>query len=415
MGDRAALRIGLRWLIPVRFCAAASQLVATITLGVATGAFPVLPALLTLAPIVATNVALARTTTTPSEDRVFGLLLLDVVLLSTWLVLAGGPSNPWSALYLVEVALAAFMLGDARPWIVTASAALGFGATFVMTGDDVAHAHGGSAFDSHLEGMYVAYVVSSVLITFFVSRMATALHERESELATSRERGARYERALAMTTLAAGAAHELGTPLATIAVAAKELERDLVARGSDALLVDDARLVREEVQRCRAILDRMAMRAGHLVGSAPVVVDLTAFEAPLRESLGESKFDRVERTIDPGSVSLPEHAIATIVENLVRNALDAAPEPSKVRLSLRLSGNELTITVSDCGGGMDEATRARAFDPFFTTKEPGKGMGLGLFLVHSLADDLGGTVTIDSQLGRGTDVVVRLPLEGSRP
>ena len=118
----------------------------------------------------------------------------------------------------------------------------------------------------HLQGMWVAFGVASAFIVYFLLRVRRALARRDEELAASRNLAARQERLASLATLAAGAAHELATPLSTIAVVAKDLERDVgaLAAGADAL--EDVRLMRREVERCRRILERMRVDAGESAG-----------------------------------------------------------------------------------------------------------------------------------------------------
>lgn len=414
LARRVESRAGLRWMVTVRWGAAVTQVVATVTLGLLGGSVPLAPALACVLPVAASNAWLARRigSRPPSETQLFGLLLLDVTLLSAWLVLAGGPSNPWSALYLVYVVLASLLLERGLPWGTVAASGLGYGITFALSpgGEDAHAGHGGgAAFDAHLEGMYVAYVVSSVLVAYFVTRVADELRRRDHDLAEARERAARVERIAALTTLAAGAAHELGSPLATIAVAAKELERSLAARDELRELAEDARLVREEVVRCRTILDRMAQRAGAFTGEAPVERSLASAIDTLAESLGPERFARVKAQVAAVDVRLPRGALDFVLENLVRNALDASPAEADVELHVGATDAEIRVVVHDRGHGMDEATRRRALDPFFTTKDPGRGMGLGLFLVEALTHELGGSLEIDSAPGVGTTVTLVLP------
>ena len=98
------------------------------------------------------------------------------------------------------------------------------------------------------------------------------------------------------------------------------------------------------------------------------------------------------------------------LRNLLSNALDASPEGSRVQLWVSLEGGRLDLAVKDTGRGMGDEAVVRALDPFFTTKEPGEGMGLGLFLARSVAERLGGDLVLESTLGVGTVVHMRLPL-----
>src|SRR5690606_31007382 len=121
---------------------------------------------------------------------------------------------------------------------------------------------------AHLRGMWLAYGVAAVGITVLTTRVTRALHERERDLARVRGKALRAERLAGLATLAAGAAHELATPLSTIAIAAHELEQDLLQAGDRPEAADDARLIREQVDRCRGILDQLRAGSGEPGGEA---------------------------------------------------------------------------------------------------------------------------------------------------
>lgn len=418
--------VGLSWLVGMRWGAFVSAIAAILVTNVGLHVPLRLGPLLALVSFTAvTNVALEVRTWSdraPSTALPGALLLADTLTLTALLYFSGGPSNPFSALYVVYVTLAAVILGARWTWSIVAVACVCYGLLFVdsvvvpeMGGHGGHHGHGdhGGGMAGHLYGMYVAFAVSAVLIAYFVTRVSSALRRREEELARVRERAARSERLASLTTLAAGAAHELGTPLATIAVVAKELERALEARGDLSELADDARLVREELARCRTILDRMAARAGESIGEAPVACDAAEIAARVRAELGPALSARVVLETRSAPIHAPPHAIAQLLENLVRNALDASTEPVTLRTSS--DATAARIVVEDRGTGMDPETLARATEPFFTTKAHGKGMGLGLFLSSTLVERLSGTLTFDSAVGRGTTVTVVLPRRTDGP
>src|SRR5262249_34698668 len=154
--------------------------------------------------------------------------------------------------------LSAIVLAPRRTWALVALSLVCFGALFALhtaTPSEEMSSHLGHD-QLHLRGMWVAFGVAATFIVYFVRRVTRALAEREAELTRQRTRG---EKLASLATLAAGAAHELATPLSTIAVVAKELERDVSARSpADQPLVEDARLIRDQVERCRAILLQMA-------------------------------------------------------------------------------------------------------------------------------------------------------------
>lgn len=392
--------VRLRWAAVLAQGAALA--VATLALHLA---LPVAPLLGILALALVTNAALARW---PRREAIGPMLLLDTVLLTVALALAGGPSNPFSIVYLVYVTLAAVVVPGAYTWATVALAAAGYGLLFfVAPADPHAHHHGGgggdASFSLHLQGMWFAFTVAALLIAAFVTRVSRAL-------AIERENAAKTARLLGLTTLAAGAAHELATPLSTIKTVAAELERALADRPELASLRDDARLVRSEVERSRAVLDRLSLRSGELRGEAAEPTRVGELATSLSD-LGEPLLSRIDVrcTTPERQVRVPRRALEQVIASLARNALDASGQDGRIELSLDASGRTLVIDVVDRGEGMGPEARARAGEPFFTTKPPGRGMGLGLFLARTLVSQLGGSLAIDSTLGRGTRVTVRLP------
>ncbi|HEX4147603.1 MAG TPA: HAMP domain-containing sensor histidine kinase, partial [Pirellulales bacterium] len=269
----------------------------------------------------------------------------------------------------------------------------------------------------HLQGSLVAFGCGATFIVYFVTRVTTELARREAELNAARQRQAQHDKLDALATLAAGAAHELASPLTTIAV----LARDLGLSTSGHPLTDDdasdVRLIRQEVDRCRRILDSMASSAGACIGEE--LVRISAVElltAMKRELAAAQRVDIADAPpLDQAGFRMPKAAVCQALRAIVQNALDASPPAGRVAIAGSAADGLLTVVVSDRGTGMPEDVLRRACDPFFTTKEPGYGMGLGLFFARRIIEQLGGSLTIESNVGVGTTATVRLPLEPAQP
>ena len=205
--------------------------------------------------------------TGPCRRLLLGLTLAaDAVLLTGLLDITGGPFNPFIVMYATYIWVAVVAVSPVWAVVVSLASISGFGWLVVdhLRAGLLEH-HRLNDFPTHLFTMWFSGAGIAELVAHYVSRARRMLGQRQAQLDEARERAARSERLASLTTLAAGAAHELSTPLATIAVAARELERNAgrVAAPDEvgAALRDDARLVRSELDRCQSILDGMSGRA----------------------------------------------------------------------------------------------------------------------------------------------------------
>jgi two-component system sensor histidine kinase RegB len=344
------------------------------------------------------------------EWMLAALMGFDVLVLTALLSLTGGPLNPFSCLYLVHVALAAVVSPSRLTWMLVGLALGCFGLLFFLPASPAGSAAHVEHMRLHLEGMWLAFGVAAGFIVYFVQRVSRALAAREAELVAARHLTARNERFAALATLAAGAAHELSTPLSTIAVVAKELEHQL-RRPGDAEAAADARLIREQVTRCRDILVQMAADAGQETGEAIASVAVDDLVEAAIEGLPER--GRLDVSIDAAArdqvLHIPARAVAQALRGVLKNARQASPAESTVQLEVIGQNDTSRFIVRDRGGGMTAAVIERAGEPFFTTKPPGQGMGLGLFLTRAVLARLGGSLELTSVPGRGTTAVLNLP------
>jgi two-component system sensor histidine kinase RegB len=220
------------------------------------------------------------------------------------------------------------------------------------------------------------------------------------------------DRLASLVTLSAGAAHEIATPLATIAVTAKEMERVARANLRNARLAEDAQLIRAQVERCRLILERMGAQGADPFGEAPRRIDLRDLlnEIQQRFQPEQTRIQVLVHNTEMASCVLPVRATVEALSALVKNALDASTNGKPVLLEAVESTKErVRLVVRDEGIGMTPAVLERVAEPFFTTKAPGQGMGLGAFLAHLFAQTLGGELSFQSEPGRGCSAILVLP------
>jgi two-component system sensor histidine kinase RegB len=342
------------------------------------------------------------------ERELFLELLADVAALTALLYLSGGSTNPFVSLYLLPLSIAATALAPRYAWGMAALTSACYSALMFFyqpVGDE--HAMHGSSFNLHVLGMWVNFLVSAVLITAFVGSMSASIRARDRELAAARERALRDEQVLALGTFAAGAAHELGTPLATIAVLAREMEQEY----TDApRLGEDLALLRAQVENCKRIITDLTAAAGQArAGDAR----RQSVEEFLREVLDRWSLIRPQvqprmhcQGAGPAPDIVGEETVRQTLINILNNAADASPHD--VEIEGRWDAADLTIEVRDRGAGPSADAAARAGRTPFSTKSEGRG--IGLLLANATIERLGGSVTLFNRDGGGGCTRIQLPL-----
>ncbi len=369
-----------------------------------------------------------------TDAELMAHLVLDIGVLTALLYFSGGSTNPFVTLYLLPLSIAAAMLPVRYTWTLVGvtlacysvllftyiplpheAGSFGWLTTLLPPGLGGEHAaHGGQAdFGLHVLGMWFNFAVSAGLIAWFVARMAHSLRERDRQLAQAREAALRNEQLIALGMLAAGAAHELSTPLATMAVIAHELERDHMA---DPALAQDVRLLRTQTEACKDILTRLTASAGEARAGPMVGVSCEHY---LRQLVERWQLLRPQIVLDtryagtqPAPVIAAERTLEQALLNLLNNAADVSP------MGIELEGSwteaQLTIEIRDRGPGISADMAQRAGQAFFTTKGP-RGLGIGLFLANASIERYGGEVNLFNREGGGACVRVNLPLHALRP
>ncbi len=345
-----------------------------------------------------------------ADGELFAQLCVDVTALTLLLFFSGGAANPLVSLYLPSIAIAAVVLPGRFAWGVVFLGVAAY-SLLVFWNVPLPVSDAARATRLHLAGMWLIFVASAALIAWFVARMAAAIRSRDLELAAAREEALRNERVIALGSLAAGAAHELGTPLATMAILAGELGRN-ADLGPETQ--EDLALLREQIEHCKGIITGLAARAGQTraEGGGAVALDrwLEQVIARWRQLRPHAEAKVSLHGTAPAPRVVGEATLEQALLNLFNNAADAGN--SEVDIEAEWDAEWLRLEVRDHGPGFDENVLLQAGRAFVTTRS--EGTGIGLFLAHAAVERLGGRIALANREDGGAVTRVELPLEKIR-
>ncbi len=347
-----------------------------------------------------------------SDHFVFIQLMADIFTLSLLLYLTGGSSNPFVSLFMLPVTFASAMLRVRYIWITAITAMICYTLLMFFYQPMPLWQHHGQGFTLHVWGMWGGFLLSAGLVAYFVARIGSTIKARDRALAEAREKALESEKLVALGTLAAGTAHELGTPLATIAILARELEKS--TQEKNPAISKKLTLLRSQVDRCKTILSKMTSSTGQSPADsgAGITVDrylektLQEWSKIRPEVSAESHFSGT----DPAPRIIADRTVTQAILNVLDNAADASRDSIKVEG--KWDNNCLVLFVHDQGEGIsDELIERVGEEPFLTTKPPGKGLGLGLYLTRTTLIRLGGEIHFENRdNGKGLTVQIKLPL-----
>jgi two-component system sensor histidine kinase RegB len=403
----------LRRLVALRSVAVIVQLVTlTAVWQILELALDWLPMLLTTAALAAINLLTwlrLRSDRPVHNPELFAQLCLDVLALSVLLYYGGGSTNPFVSLYLLPLVIAAATLPGRYTWgmaLLTAACYSVLMFYYVALPHNHHDHNSDSAFSTHVLGMWLGFVISAVVVAYFVAQMAQAVRSRDEMLARVREEILRNERIVALGTQAAGAAHEMGTPLSTMAVVIGELRHDLdVAQPA---LQDSLAILDDQVRGCKRILDKILANA-----QASGATTLQPAHELMAEVLGEWQLLRPtaayrysHSTALPAPLLSVDITLRAALLNLLNNAVDASPQT--IDIHSHWDSTRFILEIHDQGAGLNEEAARMAGSAFFSTKSDGHG--LGLLLANASIERLGGTVRLRNRHGGGATTELTLPI-----
>lgn len=345
-------------------------------------------------------------------------LVLDMTALSALLFLSGGATNPFAFLYVLQVMLGAVLLEAWSTWVLASYACLSFALLvpfhrpLMINGreNDLGH-----LLQLHVTGTLICFVLVVVLLVLFTGRIIANLRRRDLRLADLRQQAVEHDHIVRMGLLASGAAHELGTPMATMSVILGDWRR-MAAFRDDADLRAELDEMETALQRCKRIVGGILMSAGEARGEAPslttvadAVTALVARWGPVAPGIPLAV--TIEEPLDEVAFRRTPIVSDTSLRQMVFNVLDNAREasPQWVALSVRCHGGEIRLTVRDRGPGFSAEMLQNLGKPYQSSKDR-PGSGLGLFLVMNVMRKLGGDLQAENAVDGGAVVSLRLPM-----
>ena len=405
----------LRSLMTLRAIAVVGQVLAIAASMALDVALPLAPMLAVIALIVALQVAAAlrvRREPPVREVEVALHLALDVLAFTALLALAGGAANPFSVFYVLHCTLIALMLPP-RAAVGGVVAVIGL-YTLLAASDGALRMADGRPLDATLAalGRWLAFILTAGVVGWFVLRDRSLLREHHQLLLAAAQKAHNDEKIVRLGALAAGAAHELSSPLTTMSVVAGELAREATTPA----MRRDADVLATQIAACRRTLSNLLAAAGHARAEGGGLHRLDAFLAGAIDRFRALRPEAALEAAWEGPLPAPEVygdlALEQALLVLLDNAADASP--ASVRFAARWDDDALRVEVEDSGTGIrapDAGTLGRVF---FTTKPPGRGIGLGLVLAADAVQAHGGTLEWRPRDGGGTSARMVLPLHALR-
>jgi len=367
-----------------------------------------------------------------TDAEYFVHILWDIALFSTVLYFSGGASNPFVSYYLVPLSISAAILPWGFTWAVAAITLSCYSLLLIyhqpidaLMPDQLSHInqhtenghHPGP--NLHIVGMWLNYLISTLVITYFVVKMAAALRHQQQDLVAKREDELRDQQIMAVATLAAGTAHELGTPLATMSILLKEMSINSTSKDPQLCKQqykqqrEDIQLLNQQVTRCKKILEKLTSTAEthsyKQVQSMPADIFIKQVVQNWQLLQPDTRY-HLQLPDEPAPLIAAESSLEQAIINLLNNAARVVQE--KIEIHAQWFEAEIKIQIIDDGPGIPKEIAEQIGKPFLRSK--GGGLGLGLFLTHASIERLGGSITLsNSQQGGGCAEII-LPITQSQ-
>ena len=345
-----------------------------------------------------------------SNRELFLAMLVDIASLTAQLYFTGGINNPFVFLFLLQVILSAVLLRAESTWLVVAITTLCLAFLSIVNKPLVWPLNSTYKLaDLYATGLVICFVLNAALLVIFITRIGRNLRAGDAALASLRQRAAEEEHIVRMGLLASGAAHELGTPLATMSVVLGDWKR-MPQFSKDPAMLEEIEEIEGQLLRCKSIVSGILLSAGETRGESSSKTSLNEFFESLVEEWESSRpaqHFEYTNSIDEEFTVAFDSTVKQMVFNVLDNALEVSP--NWLRFEVSKNQEQLFLTVADQGPGFRADILEQVGTPYNSSKGR-PGGGLGLFLVMNVARTLGGTLTVNNRKEGGAEVVITLPL-----
>lgn len=403
----------LTWLVRLRWVAILAQIVTlSFSFTVLASSWLLLPLGLVMLLVAIANIeaiSALRSGREITQGRLLGHLAIEIVALTIFLAAAGGPSNPFAVLFLIHVCMGAVMLTWGKATLITSLVLVCYAGLYP--------AHVPLRLENHTLpedvllglGTAMAFVITAISATGFTIGVARTLRGHKLALLEARDRTAKVDRLRTVGTLAAGAAHELNTPLFTMNLRLRRIRRRF---SEDQDTMRDAQAIQSQLDRCKEIVDQLLVGAGDPSASG---IERRKLGEMVRQAAHLwGKGAAIDVTVHDSSsgieVEVPPVAFRQALINLLENGREAQSENGNTQpLLVRVEeeGNLALVRVRDHGCGLPEQP-GRVGDPFYTTKDT--GTGLGVYVARAVADGAGGGLRYRDAPGEWTEAIWWFPI-----
>jgi len=323
-----------------------------------------------------------------TDNTIVWQLIIDVAAFTAGLYITGGASNPIGWFYLVPIFIASTLLPGRAIWLITGLSMVGYTTLIFIyepAGHDALHDEFyNSGFQKHVIGMWLGYIVTALLVSYIIAKMANSLRERDRDLALARE----------------------SAPLSTISIVVCEMQKNNPPNE----IRDDLNIIQTQVKRCKQALATLSHSAGEELMHGGRMLPVNQYISNVISQWQQQRPDtHLELNNDLDQLNtqiLAEQTMTQALINILNNAADASPK--KITLSIAQTGHNITITIKDNGEGLDTMIQTHAGRHAYSSKK--QGLGLGLFLAHASIERLGGKIFLANQEQGGAIVKIILPL-----